>query len=119
MRLVADACVAASLVHALRAAGHEVVYVSEGQAGVSDSDVLAEAVSDNRILVTEDHDFGALAVRDRLATRGVVLIQLPGLSHAFRNARVLAVLALGDAALGGAFTVIEPGRVRSRVLDTE
>ncbi|HEV7689726.1 MAG TPA: DUF5615 family PIN-like protein [Hyphomonadaceae bacterium] len=114
MRLMADACIAGSLVRALRAAGHDVSYAMEGPPSVDDATILANAHAENRLLLTEDHDFGWLAVRDGRASRGIVLIELHGLSEDIRNARVLAVIGLGEAELAGNFTVVEPSRTRCR-----
>jgi predicted nuclease of predicted toxin-antitoxin system len=116
MRLSADACIAGSLVRALRAAGHDVIYAMEGPPGVDDAVILAKAFSERRLVLTEDHDFGALAVRDGRATHGVVQVELHGLSEEIRNARVLSVIELGEAELVGRFTVIEPSRARSRAI---
>ncbi len=116
MRLAADACIAGSLVRALREAGHDVIYAMEGPPGVPDIQILADAFAGSRLLLTEDHDFGALAVREGHPTHGVILIELYGLSDERRNQRVLSVLALGDAELANRFTVIEPSRTRSRTI---
>lgn len=116
MRLFADACIAGSLVRALRAAGHDVEYAMEGPPGVDDVVILAKAFADLRILLTEDHDFGALALRDGRASRGVVLVELYGLSEESRDQRVVELLAMEEALFAGQFTVIEPARTRSRPL---
>jgi predicted nuclease of predicted toxin-antitoxin system len=116
MRLSADACIAGSLVRALRDAGHDVNYAMEGPPGVPDTQILADAFAEGRLLLTEDHDFGGLAVRENRPTCGIVLIELYGLSDERRNQRVLSVLALGDAELANRFTVIEPSRTRSRMI---
>jgi predicted nuclease of predicted toxin-antitoxin system len=117
MRILADACIAGSLVQALRAANNDVLYMMEGPPGVDDAEILENAKKDHRLLLTEDHDFGALALRDGRASAGVVLIELHGLSAAARDARVLSVLGAGESLLLGQFTVIEPSRTRSRPLD--
>jgi predicted nuclease of predicted toxin-antitoxin system len=117
MRLLADACVAGSLVLALRAVGHDVEYVADGPPGVDDAVILRNAFDAGRIVITEDHDFGALAVRDSRASIGVVLIELHGLSSATKDARVLSVVRSGEPPLAGYFTVIEPTRTRSRPLE--
>jgi predicted nuclease of predicted toxin-antitoxin system len=117
MRLLADACVAGSLVSALRAAGHDVEYASEGPPAVDDITILQNAFDSQRVLLTEDHDFGALAVRDGRVSTGVVLIELHGLSSVAKDARVLSVLASDAALLVGHFTVVEPSRTRSRPLE--
>lgn len=116
MRLFADACIAGSLVRVLRTAGHDVVYAMEGPPGVEDTVILSIAFQDRRILLTEDHDFGALAVRDGRTSRGVILIELYGLSEERRDQRVLSVLANDEALFVDHFTVIEPLRTRSRPL---
>jgi hypothetical protein len=86
----------------------------EGPPADEDAVILAEAFSDGRLLLTEVHDFGALAVRDGRASCGVVLIELYGLSEELRNARVISVIERGETELAGRFTVIEPSRTRSR-----
>ena len=50
--------------------------------GASDSDVLAAASKEDRVLITEDRDFGEMVVRQRLGVRGVVLLELDRLSNA-------------------------------------
>ena len=54
MRWLADECVAAPLVAFLRTGGHDVLYVAEAAAGFSDSDVLALALREMRLLLTEE-----------------------------------------------------------------
>jgi predicted nuclease of predicted toxin-antitoxin system len=61
VRWLADECVAAPVVVFLRAAGHDVLYVAEAAAGLSDLDVIGLAFQEKRILLTEDKDFGILS----------------------------------------------------------
>ena len=61
MRWLADECVAAGLVALLRADGHDVVYVAEAAAGLSDADVITLASREMRLLLTEDKDFVILS----------------------------------------------------------
>jgi predicted nuclease of predicted toxin-antitoxin system len=63
MRWLADECVAAPLVWFLRAGGHDVLYVAESAAGLSDPDVISLALREKRLLLTEDKDFGDLVFR--------------------------------------------------------
>ena len=74
VRWIADECVAASLVASVRAAGHDVLYVAEVAAGFGDADVIALAMREKRLLLTEDKDFGDLVVRRGHAVPGVVLM---------------------------------------------
>lgn len=101
------------LILALRAAGQDVTAVSEIAPGATDERVLALAADEKRVLITEDHDFGEIVFSRRQPTEGVVLIRFPARARSRLNAEMLeAVVKLGEGLLG-AFTVVEPGRVRS------
>jgi predicted nuclease of predicted toxin-antitoxin system len=63
VKFLADECCDAGIVASLRASGHDVSYVPEQQAGVSDDEVLQTAFLESRILLTEDKDFGELVCR--------------------------------------------------------
>ena len=53
MRFLADECCDFGLVMSLRDAGHDVLYVLEEKAGVSDDEVLSDAFNEGFILLTE------------------------------------------------------------------
>ena len=63
MKFLADECCDRSLVEDLRKAGYDVRYVLESDPGASDDEVLALAFDEQRIIVTEDKDFGELVYR--------------------------------------------------------
>jgi predicted nuclease of predicted toxin-antitoxin system len=73
VRLLADTNVTTIAVRALRDAGHDVVYVGERQNDPGDIAILREAAETARVLLTKDHDIGALVFRDGAAHSGVVL----------------------------------------------
>ena len=58
MRWLADECVTVSLVRELRGAGHDVIYIAEFAASLSDVEVIALALREGRLLLTADKDFG-------------------------------------------------------------
>ena len=58
MRFLADSNIVAQAVHAMRAAGHDVVYLGERTADPGDQALLAEAVAEGRVVLTKDHDIG-------------------------------------------------------------
>jgi predicted nuclease of predicted toxin-antitoxin system len=74
VRLLLDTNIVAAAVEALRAAGHDVSYGGEREYDPGDVALLAEAHSDGRVVVTKDHDFGALIHRDGHRHSGVLLI---------------------------------------------
>ena len=70
MKFLADECCDASLVSALRIDGHDVSYVLEVSPGATDDEVLDWALSEHRVLLTEDKDFGELVHRLQRAAWG-------------------------------------------------
>ena len=76
MRFLADENVSRRVIERLRAAGFEVICISETRSGAPDKDVLEAADVEACILITEDHDFGELVIRQRLHVRGMILLDL-------------------------------------------
>ena len=60
MRFLADESCDFAVVRGLRERGHDVLAVAETSQGIDDEEVIANAKSDRRILITEDKDFGQL-----------------------------------------------------------
>ncbi|HEY8215237.1 MAG TPA: DUF5615 family PIN-like protein [Methylocystis sp.] len=117
MRFLADENFPGEAVAALRAAGHDVRWIGESASGASDKHVLDLAESENRILLTFDKDFGELAWRAGLpASCGIVLFRISALPAKAIGAALMARIAERDD-WAGHFSVIEPGRIRMRVLD--
>jgi predicted nuclease of predicted toxin-antitoxin system len=81
MRFLADESCDFAVVRALRAAGHDVIPVAEVSPQLEDPTVLDITVREDRILLTEDKDFGQLVYAARQATAGVVLLRFPARGH--------------------------------------
>src|SRR5260370_36010113 len=77
MRFLADECCDFAAVRSLRAQGHDVLAVSEFQHSSVDQEVMELALKENRILLSEDKDFGRLEFAGRLDSPGVILICFP------------------------------------------
>ena len=103
MRLFADTNIVAAAVRALRSAGHDVIYSAERSTDPGDEALLAEAAATGRVLLTKDHDFGALVHRDGRAHAGVLL--LDDLGDAAEEARLITATLErdGDRLAVGAF----------------
>ena len=112
MNFLADECCDALLVDGLRGDGHDVVYVKETAAGSDDLAVLQMAAIQQRVLLTEDKDFGQLVYAYGQKIHAVVFIRYPATIRK-HLARDIVRLAKSHARkLIGCFVVIEPGRVR-------
>jgi predicted nuclease of predicted toxin-antitoxin system len=71
MRFLADESCDFAVVCALRGEGNDVMTVAESALGIEDDEVIALAVREGRIVLTEDKDFGGLVYAHllRLAAR--------------------------------------------------
>lgn len=113
-RFLADENIAAPIVEALRTAGWDTEYVTETMPGINDDAVLQWARTENRILLTEDKDFGELAFRLKRDNPGVLMLRLPGGHWAQHWARLRAVLDQYACRLEGRFVVVQTEKVRVR-----
>jgi predicted nuclease of predicted toxin-antitoxin system len=114
MRFLANENFPGAAVAALATNGHDIVWVRTAAPGMSDPDVLAWAVREERVLLTFDKDFGELARASALpAKSGVVLFRLPMPMPNDVGLRLADLIAARDD-WAGHFSVIEPGRVRMR-----
>ena len=116
MRWLADECVAAPLVASPRAVRHDVLYVAEAAAGLSDADIIALALRENRLLLTEDKDFGDLIFRGRRSVPGVILMRIDPDKQELKKIRLAGAIERYGEELFGRYMVIEEGRFRSRHL---
>ena len=116
MRWLADECVDAGLVSHLRAAGYDVVYTAEIAPAISDVETVARAYAEDRLLLTEDKDFGDLVFRRGHSIPGLVLLRIDPAWHELKKRRLAAAIDRFGETLRGRYTVIEPARMRTRPL---
>lgn len=119
MRFLVDESVSPLVVQRLSAAGHDAVHVYDvGLTSKPDPVVLAAAVSEQRVLVTLDTDFGALIANSSGAAPSVVLFRGDVTRRPASQAELL-LANLDEFAQdldSGAVVVIGDDRVRVRRL---
>lgn len=112
MRLLADENIAAETVGALREPGHDVAWIAADAAEPSDKEVLERTVSDNRIIMTFDKDFGELAFPQGIPmSTGVILLRVQAPDPATATQIVVAAIESRDD-WSGHFSVVENRRLR-------
>ncbi len=112
MRILADENFPGDAVEALRARGHDVLWVRVEAPGIGDREVLGRAQAEDRIVLTFDKDFGELAFRFGLpATSGVILFRVATQSPGGVARLAVSVLDMRSD-WAGHFSVIEEGRIR-------
>jgi predicted nuclease of predicted toxin-antitoxin system len=112
MLFLADESCDACMTHRLRTEGHDVMLVSDAHQGVNDLTVIKLALDLERVLITEDKDFGQLVYASGHCHSGVILLRYPfRLRDQIATKLSTLVKDRGDS-LAHSFTVIEPGRIR-------
>ena len=118
MKLLLDACVWGGARKELRAAGHDVVWAGEWPEDPGDDEILEQAHSEERILVTLDKDFGELAIVRRIPHSGI--IRLVNLSSREQGVVCLRVLKRYEGELkSGAIVTAEANRLRIRLPENQ
>ena len=114
MKFLLDVCVASRPLHKVLAdLGHDVLSAENGYAHTSDEALLALAYRQDRVLVTEDKDFGELIHVRRLPHRCVV--RFAGLSTVEQVEAMRDLIERhGDAMREGTIIVVTGKRVRIR-----
>lgn len=112
LRFLADESCDFVVVRALRAAGYDVVAVSEFMRRSDDRELISQAAREQRVLLTEDKDFGWLVFVSHARSAGVILIRYPGNARQNLGRAVERIVTARGDELIGRFVVIEPGRVR-------
>lgn len=112
MRFLADESCDRRIVRALLGNGHDILTIADLEPGTSDERVVEIAVSERRIVLTEDKDFGQLVFAAAKKNSGVILIRVPSRARSGVVAAIAGLIADRGDALYGCFAVIEPGRIR-------
>lgn len=112
MRFLADENCDFTVVRALRAAGHDVLCVSEITPRAEDSEVIKLADDEKRILLTEDKDFGQLVYSHGQKTLGVIFLRFPTSARIQISRAVVNLLKQQGEKLAGCFITVQPGRIR-------
>ena len=112
LRFLADESLDFAVVRSLRAARYDVFAVCESMPGAADSDLIALAAEENRILITEDKDFGWLVFASHARSAGVILVRFPGNARETLAQVIVELVHHQGENLADSFAVVEPGRAR-------
>jgi len=96
----------------VRSDGFDVLAVSEFTSRTDDRELIEQAARDDRILLTEDKDFGWLVFVSHAASPGVILIRFPGNARETLAQTIRQVVREQGENLRGAFVVVQPGHIR-------
>ena len=86
--------------------------VNEFQYRSVDKDLMELALTENRILLTEDKDFGWLVFAAKVDSPGVILIRFPASARRLLGEAIVKLVREHASLLVGAFVVLRPGTAR-------
>jgi predicted nuclease of predicted toxin-antitoxin system len=119
MRFVANENIPISSVRQIRAAGHEVLAVTESAPSITDADVLSWATQEAAIVLTFDRDYGELIYRHHApAPAGIIYFRFQPITPDEPAVQLLDLLVSVET-LEGMFTVVERSQVRQRPLPSK
>src|SRR3990170_3934373 len=106
MRFLVDECTGPAVAHWLRRQNHNVISVFDEMRGADDRKVIQKAFEQDRILITNDKDFGDLVFREKMPHKGVILLRLEDERPANKIAVLKHLLEKYEKSLPGNFIVV-------------
>ena len=112
MNILADENIPRLIVDCLRDQGHDVYWVAESNPAIKDQQVLELAIHSERLLITFDKDFGSLVFKEKLPSKGgIVLIRFP-LDFPEEEAKKICSIISSRTDWAGYYSVIDEKRIR-------
>ncbi|MBN1890245.1 MAG: DUF5615 family PIN-like protein [Thermoflexales bacterium] len=112
MRFLVDECTGPAVAQWLRQHQHDVFSVYEEDRGLDDDEIVEKAFDEERIIITNDKDFGEKVYREGWLHKGVVLLRLGDERAANKIEVVRRLLDSHATRLIGQFVVVTDTTVR-------
>jgi predicted nuclease of predicted toxin-antitoxin system len=112
--IVADESVDFSIIEYLREEDIDIYAIIESTPSISDTEVLSVAFEKDALLITEDKDFGELAIRLQKPNRGILLFRLFGLATEEKCKIIYETLKSSGNEMIDSFSVLTADKLRIR-----
>ena len=112
MRFLVDECTGPAVARWLREQQHDIFSVYEQARGMDDDEIVRKAFAENRILITNDKDFGEKAYRERWPHKGIILLRLDDERAEVKIEAIRQLLRSYADRLADQFVVVTETRVR-------
>ncbi len=111
IKFLADENIPIKTVQLLKQKSIDITSILETQHGLKDTDVLATANKQNRIIITFDTDFGNLVIKQKLKTEGIILLRFKPKSPQ-QIAKVIENLLKTKTSMRKCFVVVREYSIR-------
>jgi predicted nuclease of predicted toxin-antitoxin system len=112
MKFLADENLEKPVVDWLRDEGYDVLYIAEKDSSIEDDKIIQLALKENRILITNDKDFGELVFHYGHITSGIILIRSKDKNSQKKLKLVKQVLKEIKNKIRGNFIVVNENGIR-------
>ena len=112
MKFLVDESVEYRIVTFLRELGFDTISVAEDFPSNLDSQILARAFRDDRIVLTNDRDFGELIYRYHFPHKGVIFFRLHNEDVSSKIERLKNLFSQHRTKLPGRFVVVTDHKIR-------
>ncbi len=119
MEFLADVNVEKQIVQLLISFGFDVRWIPEYNCTLSDEELLKMAENENRILITNDKDFGELVFRQKRNSNGIILIRLKGQNANEKIELVKKLILNHQDKISRHFTTVSKNKIRFVPLEDE
>ena len=111
MKFLADENISQRVVNSLRSKGTDIISLKELTSGVSDETVLYIANHQQRVLITFDSDFSELVFKQKLKSRGVILLKFTPKSSQ-QVAEIISNALKSQAKIEEHFLIVREKKIR-------
>ncbi len=112
LNFLADVNIEKSIIDELKKSGYDIKWIAEVNPHMDDISIFKMASEENRILLTNDKDFGEIVFRQKLVTSGIVLFRIKGQSANVKRGLFKKLLATHKDKIAKYFVVINKNRFR-------
>ena len=114
MKFLVDESTGKSIAKLLRSLNFDTLFVGEDFQGIKDTEILAKANKENRILITNDKDFGYLIFYQSLPHKGIILLRLKDESAKHKVLTIKKLINYYQKELPKNFIVVTERKIRVR-----
>ena len=112
MKFIVDECVGQKVTLWLRSKGYDTVSVVEKMYGQPDSVILSKAIHENRIIITQDKDFGELVFKHNNTHTGIILLRLIDQKSVHKISILEEIFAKHILQIYGCFIIAKSNSIR-------